>query len=92
MRIEKRSGHSVGDAPAPLSPAQPPRRYGLEPPKVTFVQSQMNSHQNRSGLIVIIDNGPQMASHWSVIRNGLAQLMLVLPRDTLIGGIMQLYC
>ena len=54
-------------------------RYGLEPPKVTFVQEQRSP---RSGIIIILDNGPQLASHWAVIRNGLEQLMLVLPKGT----------
>ena len=36
----------------------------------------------KRGLIILLDDGPQMASKWSVIRNGLAQMMLVLPPDT----------
>ena len=40
----------------------------LQPPNVTFVQSR----NNKNGLIVIIDNGPQMTPEkWSVLRQGL---------------------
>ena len=45
----------------------------------------MNSPRS-AGLIIILDTGPQMAPHWPVIRNGIAQMMLVLTKDTLIGG------
>ena len=45
----------------------------------------MNSPRS-AGLIIILDTGPQMAPHWPVIRNGIAQMMLVLTKDTLIAG------
>ena len=39
----------------------------------------------KRGLIILLDDGPQMASKWPVIRNGLAQMMMVLPSDTWIA-------
>ena len=42
-------------------------RILLQPPNVTFVQSR----KNNNGLIIIIDNGPQLTPEkWSVLRQG----------------------
>ena len=42
-------------------------RILLQPPNVTFVQSR----KNNNGLIIIIDNGPQLTPEkWSVFRQG----------------------
>lgn len=50
---------------------------GLEPPSVTFVQKTAASHQ----LVIILDNGPQMtAENWSLLRTGLEQMMLIMPK------------
>ena len=42
-------------------------RILLQPPNVTFVQSR----KDNNGLIIIIDNGPQLTPEkWSVLRQG----------------------
>ena len=54
----------------------------LQPPNVTFVQSR----NNKNGLILIIDNGPQMTPEkWSVLRQGLHDFMSYIYLETLLG-------
>lgn len=61
-----------------------PRRRNLQLPSFTYYQAK--SLQS-SGLIIILDNGPQMEAYWPVLRVGIEQLMLVLPPDTLLASV-----
>ena len=48
-------------------PAARGRPITLQPPRVTFVQEK----RNKEGLIIILDNGPQMTQEkWSIFRQG----------------------
>lgn len=58
-------------------------RQRLEPPEITFVQPN-----NNDGLVIILDNGPQMtAENWSVLRRGLEQMMLIMPKTRKLAAI-----